>query len=799
MRMNMSRWLSLLFRYGTLILLGLSIACLWEMGILQEYDPWGKFYALWIPLLYALCSTGYLLLNAVRPPDVQFSETTKIRHSPFRRFLSYDDYTYLFSLGFLGIIVAGPYLKNVLLWCAAAYIALIVIKAGIFLMCVAAHLRQLASPNLLPARLPRYIPLTLLLTALTIYMLISAYHIQRTTLTGDEPHYLLITHSLWHDQDTNLYNNYRDHHYKSFYWHELRPAWGDQVSETAIYSYRHKGGFPHALLPGYVLGGQFGAVLQINLITALLMLQVFLLAYELFHSLMASFLTWICMGFSIPIIIYMGQVYPETLTALLTIWAVRRIRMFHLPETLRDRHFWKNSVILGIILLSIVLLKTRYVPIAATLALFFLFHLIRQRIAFRQKFKILAIVLLFLLLIILTAFLIDMLFFDQMFLDRLLDSQYILWLLSGYNPIYGMLGGFFDQEYGLFFYTPLYMLALVGIGLLSKKEWREVFPVLTLFGLNYLAICFWPLWHAAPTPPFRYFLPVLPLLGVLLARFFLQDSRVVKSVALGVCGFWSGALAWTLTFNPWWRYNWADGTNNFLQTFSHNLGVNLPKIFPSWIRVNPAAPYLTLLGIAGIGLLIYALRFEAKRPCSLLHRFPPESQILLTVTLFLAVCCMGLALGKGLPARVMEAEDPLDASAYGGERVPASFDPWDNQLYLREWRFFGWELEPGEKLEIRPLLQQALIASSPGQRLRRQLQVYARAKLDEDTPQDFPVMAISVNGKEIGRVSVSKPYWAIYTFELVAEEKQPLITISLQECAAASCSLVLDKFRFQKL
>ena len=143
------------------------------------------------------------------------------------------------------------------------------------------------------------------------------------------------------------------------------------MSETEIYSYRHKGGFPHTLLPGYVLGGQFGAVLQINLITALLMLQVFLLAYELFHSLMASFLTWICMAFSIPIVIYMGQIYPEPLAALLTIWAVRRIRMFQLPETLRERSFWKNSVILGVCLLCIVLLKTRYLPIAATLALFF--------------------------------------------------------------------------------------------------------------------------------------------------------------------------------------------------------------------------------------------------------------------------------------------------------------------------------------------------------------------------------------------------------------------------------------------
>ena len=168
-------------------------------------------------MLYALCSTAYLLLDGMHPLEGQFSETTKFQHSTFRRFLSYDDYTYLFSPGFLGLIVGGPYLKNMLLWCAGAYIALIILKAGIFLMYVAAHLRQLTRQEFESVKIPRYIPLTLLVTALTIYTLISAYHIQRTTLTGDEPHYLLITHSLWHDQDTNLYNNYRDCDYEAFF------------------------------------------------------------------------------------------------------------------------------------------------------------------------------------------------------------------------------------------------------------------------------------------------------------------------------------------------------------------------------------------------------------------------------------------------------------------------------------------------------------------------------------------------------------------------------------------------------
>lgn len=784
MRMNISRWLSLVFRYGILILLGMNIASLWKICQIDHYDSWGKFYAFWIPILYAACSTAYLLLDE------------KIRLSRFRRFLSHDDYTYLFSLGFLGLEIAAPYLKNFWLWIAVAYIAIIILKGGMFLSYLAAHIRRLPDQECSYVRLPLYLKLTLLLTALAGYTLISSYHIQRTSLTGDEPHYLLITHSLWHDHDTNLYNDYRDRNYETFYRHDLRPAWGDQVSATEIYSYRHKGGFPFILLPGYVLGGQFGAVLQVNLIAALLMLQVFLLAYELFHSLLASFLTWICMAFTIPMIIYMGQIYPEPLAALLIIWTVRRIRTFHVPEALRDMNFWKQSIIIGACLLLIVLLKTRYLPLVGTLTLYFLFHLFHKRLRIHHKLKITLVVAILILAGILIAFLVDAWFFDRMFRDRLSDSKYLLWFLSGYNPLHGVLGGLFDQEYGLFFYTPLYMLACIGLGLLTREEWREALPIVAIAVLNYLLICFWPLWHAAPTPPLRYFLPILPLFGVFLTRFFVHKSLVIKPILLGVCALWSGLLAWTVTINPWWRYNWADGTNNFLDTFSHNLAVNLPQLFPSWIRVNSVAPYLTLVGILGIGMFIYACRIEAKGSLAFLQKFPPDLHIFLIIISFISLCFVGLTLGKILPSRVMEAEDALDVRVSGGKRVPETLDPWNNQIYLREWKFFGWQLEPGDRLEVSPKLYHSLSSSKGDQAVEWELHVYARSAFAADDPERSLIMEIFVNDKRVAQTPVTETGWKIYTFPLLIEEQRPLITIKNKEHPNSQRALIIDKLRF---
>lgn len=796
--MKTSRVFSLLFRYGTLIFSGFSIAYLWKICHLDYYQSWGKFYAIWIPIVYAVFSTGYMLATEYCTRKISSPEARNRLDKHFVRFLCYDDYTYLFPLWIAGLEISASYLHNLYFWLSISYIGLVVIKTALFLTYLYEHIRQTAKQNHGRGRVPFHIQVSLVLTALAVYSLISAYHIQRTPLTGDEPHYLLITHSLMHDHDTNLYNNYNNRDYESFYWYELKPTWGDQVSETGIYSYRHKGGFPHTLIPGYFLGGQIGVRLQIHIITALIMLQVFLLSYELFQSLTASFATWICMAFTIPMIIYMGQIYPETLAALLTLWAVRRIRMFYLGDSLLDRRFWKNCLYIGIPLIILVLLKTRYLPLAGTLVLFLIFRLFQGRLHIKHKIRMVVGLGIVLTGAALAAFLVDTFFFDNMFRDRITDTEYMVWMLGGYNPLFGFLGLMFDQEYGLFPYTPLYMLAFVGIGLLTRKELRNTIPLLMIFGLNYLVICLWPLWHAAPTPPSRYILPVLPFLGVFLTKFFVQQSTFIKAIVLGLCSIWSFLSALIITINPWWRYNWADGSNSFLEMLSLRLSMHVTKIFPSWIRLSPLTPYLTILGIAGIGAVIYACRLEAKNSRKFFRNLTPEFTILTVLVLFMGLCFGGLLIGKRLPTSILEAEDALDVRAIGGEKVPPTSDPWDNQLYLREWKYYGWKLNPGTRLRARPKLSYSLPSSKFGKEVEWELQVYARSEeSDKEKSKKAPVMLITLNGKEIDRVTVSSTNWETYNFTLFVDESRPLLEIIHQDTSDSQRALIIDKLRFR--
>jgi hypothetical protein len=333
------------------------------------------------------------------------------------------------------------------------------------------------------------------------------------------------------------------------------------------------------------------------------------------------------------------------------------------------------------------------------------------------------------------------------------------------------------------------MVALVGAGMLIRKELKTMWSILGIIVLNHTFICFWPLWHAAPTPSSRYILPILPLLGVFLARFFVQKDGIVKMTVLGVGGIWSFLSAWNVTLTPWWRYNYADGTNNFLEMLSLRLSVNLTKIFPSWIRISPLTPYVSVIGIVGIGILIYSCRRNAKKSPNTSRHLSPEFHVLLSVIVFILISIIGLGIGKKLPIVTLEAEDMLDVRAQGGEREPESLDPWDNQIYLRNWKYYGWKLFPGDGLEARPKL------SSPGE---IEIEIYARTEFDgKQGGAEYPVMLVSFNGKEIGRTPVSSEGWKVYTFSSSANERRPLIEVKHESRADSENALIIDKIRFR--
>ena len=129
------------------------------------------------------------------------------------------------------------------------------------------------------------------------------------SITGDEPHYLVIATSLRRDGDLDVLNNYREKHYLPFYPHHLGDP-RDLHNMHAIYGRggavysKHPLGLPLLVLPFFRNGDPFGIHVLMMALTGLLGVQVFLLARDLTGAFWPSLAAWAAALFSTPLFLY---------------------------------------------------------------------------------------------------------------------------------------------------------------------------------------------------------------------------------------------------------------------------------------------------------------------------------------------------------------------------------------------------------------------------------------------------------------------------------------------------------------
>ncbi|MBN2053981.1 hypothetical protein JW905_03610, partial [bacterium] len=154
-----------------------------------------------------------------------------------------------------------------------------------------------------------------LLTLTVMLMLGHLVVLPKLVLSGDEPEYLLISHSIYYDHDLDLKNNYNHRDYLRFFPFQLQPHRalnpGDQ-----LYSF-HAPGLPFIAVPFYLAGGRGGVVVLLNLCAALLAVQLYRLARRTGASRFGALAAWISISFTLPVSIYSSMVYPEIPGALL--------------------------------------------------------------------------------------------------------------------------------------------------------------------------------------------------------------------------------------------------------------------------------------------------------------------------------------------------------------------------------------------------------------------------------------------------------------------------------------------------
>ena len=422
------------------------------------------------------------------------------------------------------------------------------------------------------------------LATLCVYVFLTPHVLRNWWLTGDEPHYLVVTHSLLTDRDLDLSNNYQEKDFTLFYT-------GDRIDPHVIIgpdggAYpSHTAGLSVVLLPAYalgylILGSHAGVLYFLASMGALLAANVYLLCYEVTARKFSSLLAWLTTAFTVPVMHYSFQVYPEIMAALLLVWSLRHIRRGWQTKP----RIW---LVVGLCIGLLPWLGTRLLVVSSVLGLLSLYHAVRHAPSARHRRSAL-VALCCPVIVLITA----LMAFNAHLYGSVEPSV-------GYAPTgatladvvrppdlaklaTGLLAWLFDEDHGLFVYAPIYLVSLPGLILLLRDNRRDAVALSLPAVAVYLSVAwvgFWPQWGI----PVRYFVPVLPLMGVFIAHSVQRiDNLVYRGIFSGtlLLSISAGGL---LMLDPTLPQAYTlQGRPGLLAKYDQVLSVDLERYVPSF-------------------------------------------------------------------------------------------------------------------------------------------------------------------------------------------------------------------------
>jgi len=566
-----------------------------------------------------------------------------------------------------------------------------VLAAGFLLVLAHRLVRQItAFRPLLGTRVPARPSALFLFLPLVTYLALLPWSAGHRQPDGDEPFNLLITHSLAYDFDADLTNNYAAGDWKYFMDRPIEPQAGDPHGPHGeIYS-RHNEALPLLLAPAYRVAGKNGALAMMALLTAALAWMTVRLGRHYAPEQPGEVLAaWALTALAPPLLLYSYQVWVEVPAALLLAAALDRILDLDGQRVWR----WKEWAGIGISLLLLPLLKIRFILVSVPLLALGWWYAGRPR----RPVLILAA------LLALVAG--GMLLHNQLLYSNPLKIH--TWQEvdpHSYGPasyLSGVLGLFWDVAFGLFGAAPVWLLLLPAVLLLVALRHRLLVHLAVLTFPYLIIVAPRTEWYGGWSPPFRYALIGLPLLGLALVPLLARRDERPGARAL-VAGLAALTLALTLVWVavPGWTYNFADGRTYLLDALAARTGLDLARFFPSSIRLRAATWLWPPISLVVVSLIWWLPgRRPHPRPLSQLPPTPPPGEGrqatgvsgLLGVTSVLLLAAALPWAAAHAPTRVVELEDPQVWKS-GGHLFP---DRW----VIERARYRGsWVLRVNERV-----------------------------------------------------------------------------------------------------
>lgn len=491
----------------------------------------------------------------------------------------------------------------------------------------------------------RRAPVLLAVLAFAFLALLTPWKLSQRGPDGDEPWYLLVTHSLAYDFDAALDDNYQRNDSLAFMDRAIGPQPGDPTDGNGRLRSRHGSALPLLLAPSYRLAGRTGAALTMAALTSLfgwLMLQWTL---EIFGVRAAVLRLFVLTVITSPLLLYASQIWVEVPAGVLAACAL--LALERLRGGLDRGHLL--GLILSVSLLP--LLKVRFGLLSVALVAVALVRLPLDR---KQRLTLAALGGLGLL----GVMAINAVRFGNPLRNH--GWEEILMPFTSIVPMVQRLIGFlFDPAFGLVAFAPFWLLILPGLWWLARDARAQATGLVVVFGPYLVFAASRQEWYGGWSPPFRYALVCLPLAVTAVAAALLHRRRLGARVLWAPLAALSVALGALWTAVPGWTFNFANGSALWLDRLTQLTGVDWMLIAPSATRPSRASWVVpALMAVAVLAAWTVGPRGNRRRSVTL--------GACVTLVLLVTFC---LAIAR-MPTTHIEAESTRVAKTGGHPEPP---------------------------------------------------------------------------------------------------------------------------------
>lgn len=484
-------------------------------------------------------------------------------------------------------------------------------------------------------------PRLVFLASLVFYLVIGLVNARDVGPGGDEPHYLVIAHSLLVDRDLAIENNHERGDYRAFFQGDLRPDYLRRGRGGVIYSV-HAPGLPALVLPAYALGGYVGVVVFLCVVAALAARVIYETAVAVAGP-AAGLLTWAGVALTIPFVPHAWLIYPELPATLILAWTARWL--WHEPP-----QQWTRWLLRGFGLALLPWLHTKFSLLLAALTVALL---VRRWAGVKP-----ALALLLPIAASLAGWLTSFYLLYGVANPTVQYGSVALAGLTLKNVPRGVLGLFFDQEFGLLLYSPVYWLVAVGAWRMARRPGYRSYGVILVAATVALLVSVTTayMWWGGWSPPARFLVPTLPLAAPMLAVGFATEAwagyawfaRTLLAVSWAVAAAIVGQPSQLLAFND------RDGVGHLIEALQGS--APLAATLPSFLEVDWRAPlgrvsrWTAAVVLAAVAAAWTARRARRQRPFWVA-----------------AATLMGFGVGFALlTARLLSAEPARSAAVRAG-------------------------------------------------------------------------------------------------------------------------------------